>query len=136
MTPPQIARAVVEGVTMGLAYGFKRLLDLGVKPTELRLTGGGSKSAVWRKIVADVFGYPTVALKVAEGAALGAAIHAAWTYSQVKGKPIALERLVRNAVKIDKRSRAEPRRENQSIYAELRARQADLTKKLATGGYL
>jgi xylulokinase len=136
MTSPQIARAVVEGVTMGLGYGFKRLLDLGVKPTELRLTGGGSKSAVWRKIVADVFGYPTVALKVAEGAALGAAIHAAWTYSQVKGKPIALDRLVGNAVKIDKKSRAEPRRENQSIYAELRARQADLTKKLATGGYL
>jgi xylulokinase len=80
MHPAQIARAVVEGVTMGLAYGLKRLLDLGVEPSELRLIGGGSKSAVWRKIVADVFGYPTVTLKIAEGAALGAAIHAAWTY--------------------------------------------------------
>lgn len=70
---------------MGLAYGMKRMVDLGIIPTELRVIGGGSKSAVWRQIVADVFGYPTVALKVAEGAALGAAIQAAWTYCQVKG---------------------------------------------------
>jgi xylulokinase len=136
MTPPYLARAVVEGVTMGLAYGIKRMVDLGIEPTELRLTGGGSKSRIWRKMVADIFGYPTVALKVAEGAALGAAIHAAWTYGQVKGKPVALERLVRDAVKIDNKSRAEPRKENQSLYRELRARQTDLTRKLATAGYL
>jgi xylulokinase len=136
MTPAHIARAVVEGVTMGLAYGLKRFADLGIEPAELRLTGGGSNSRVWGKIVADVFGYPTVALKVAEGAALGAAVHAAWTYCQVKGKPIALDRLVRDAVKIDKKSRAEPRKENQSLYRELRARQTDLTRKLATAGYL
>ena len=133
---PEIARAVVEGVTMGLAYGMKRMVDLGIIPTELRVTGGGSKSAVWRQIVADVFGYPTVALKVAEGAALGAAIQAAWTYCQVKGKPIALDKLVHSVVKIDKKSRAEPRKENQSLYQELRGRQIDLTRKLATSGYL
>lgn len=136
MTAAHIARAVVEGVTMGLAYGIKRMVDLGIEPTELRLTGGGSKSSIWRRLVADVFGYPTVALKVAEGAALGAAIHAGWTYCQVKGKPIALERLVRSSVKIDKKTRTEPRRENQSLYRDLRARQTDLTKKLATAGYL
>jgi xylulokinase len=136
MTPAHIARAVVEGVTMGLAYGLRRIADLGIEPAELRLTGGGSNSRVWRKIIADVFGYPTVALKIAEGAALGAAIHAAWTYCQVKGKPIALERLVRDAVKIDKKSRAEPGKENRSFYRELRARQTDLTKKLAASGYL
>lgn len=136
MNAPEIARAVVEGVTMGLAYGMKRIADLGIRPTELRITGGGSKSAVWRKIVADIFGYPVIALKVAEAAALGAAIQAAWTYCQVKGKPMALEELVRDAVKIDKKSRAEPRKENQSLYAELRVRQTDLTRKLAAGGYL
>jgi xylulokinase len=115
---------------------MKRMVDLGIVPTELRVTGGGSKSAVWRQIVADVFGYPTVALKVAEGAALGAAIQAAWTYCQVKGKPIALDKLVHSVVKIDKKSRAEPRKENQSFYQELRSRQIDLTRKLATSGYL
>jgi xylulokinase len=86
--------------------------------------------------VADIFGYPVVALKVSEGAALGAAIQAGWTYCQVKGKPLALDELVSDAVKVDKKGRAEPRKENQTLYSELRARQTDLTRKLAASGYL
>jgi xylulokinase len=136
MTPAHIARAVVEGVTMGLAYSVKRLVDLGIEPAEVRLTGGGSHSRVWARIVADIFGYSAVSLRVSEGAALGAAIHAAWTYCQVKGKPIALDILVRDAVKIDRKSRVEPRKENQSLYHELRTRQLDFTRTLATAGYL
>jgi xylulokinase len=136
MSAAEIARAIVEGITTGLARALKRIVDLGVAPKELRVTGGGSKSAVWRQIVSDCFGCPVVALKVSEGAALGAAIQAAWTYCQVKGKPIALEELVKDAVKIDRKTRVEPNREIQNLYAELQARQADLTRKLATGGYL
>ena len=136
MHPPEIARAVVEGVTMALAYAMKRIADLGIEPAELRLTGGGSKSRVWRKIVADVFGYPAVAMKVSEAAALGAAIHAAWAYCQVKGNPVGLDKMVRDAVKLDKKSRVEPAKENQGLYAELRAKQTDLTRRLATSGYL
>ena len=37
-----IARAAVEGATLGLAYGLKRFKDLGMNPTEIRLIGGGS----------------------------------------------------------------------------------------------
>jgi xylulokinase len=136
MNAPEVARAIVEGITMGLAPALKRIIDLGIAPRELRLTGGGSKSAVWRRIVADAFGCPVVALKVSEGAALGAAIHAAWTYCQVKGKPVALDELVKDAVKIEKKTRVAPTREIQELYAELQTRQADLTRKLTTGGYL
>jgi xylulokinase len=121
---------------MGLAYGMKRLLDLGIEPAEVRLTGGGSRSAVWRRIATDIFGYPTIALKIAEAAAFGAAIHAAWSYSLVKGKPVSLENLVRDAVKTDRKTRLEPRRETASFYAELRLRQSDLTRKLSSSGYL
>ncbi len=64
MTPAHIARAVTEGVTLGLAYGLKRFRQLGVKPKEIRLTGGGSNSQFWRQICADVFGVPTVCLQV------------------------------------------------------------------------
>ena len=74
LTPGHIARAVMEGVTLGLAYGLERLRSLGIAPTEIRLTGGGSRSAIWRQVCADLFATPVVTLESAEGAALGAAI--------------------------------------------------------------
>ena len=85
-----------------------------IVPTEIRLTGGGSKSAVWRQIAADVLGFPTVrCYEVTEGAALGAAIHAAWTYCQVKGKPVSLEKLVDDLVVLDKKNaRRAPQRKH------------------------
>ncbi len=136
MKPDFMARAVVEGVMLGLAYGLRRFKEVGIVPTEIRLTGGGSKSAVWRQIAADVLGFPTVALKVTEGAALGAAIHAAWTYCQVKGKPVSLEKLVDDLVVLDKKTRVEPNKESITFYREQLLKQIDLTKKLKTGGYL
>jgi xylulokinase len=136
MNASEISRAMVEGITMGLARALKRLVDLGVAPKDLRVTGGGSKSVVWRQIVADVFGCPVVGMKVSEGAALGAAVQAAWTYCQVKGKPVALEELASDAVKADKKTRVEPNKETQELYAELQSRHVDLTRKLAVGGYL
>jgi len=74
--PTLMARAVMEGVTHGLAYGLQRMKELGIVPAEIRLTGGGSKSAVWRQICANIFDCPVVTLVEAEGAALGAAIQA------------------------------------------------------------
>lgn len=76
ITPAHIARAAMEGVTLGMAYGLRRMESLGLKPSEIRLTGGGSQSPAWRQILADVFGYPVVTMESAEGAALGAAIQA------------------------------------------------------------
>ena len=71
-----LARAAMEGVTMGMNYGLRRLATLGVKAKEIRLTGGGAKSAVWRQIMADVFGVPVVGMVEDEGAALGGALQA------------------------------------------------------------
>ena len=76
MTPAHLARATMEGVTLGLAYGLQRMRTLGISPTEIRLTGGGSKSTIWRQICADVFRCRVVTLAESEGAALGAAIQA------------------------------------------------------------
>jgi xylulokinase len=76
LTPAHMARAAMEGVTLGMAYGLRRMEFLGLKPSEIRLTGGGSKSPAWRQILADIFGYPVVTMQSAEGAALGAAIQA------------------------------------------------------------
>jgi xylulokinase len=71
-----MARAAMEGVTLGMAYGLRRMEALGLKISEIRLTGGGSNSPVWRQMLADIFGHPVVTMQCAEGAALGAAIQA------------------------------------------------------------
>jgi hypothetical protein len=47
-----------------------------------------------------------------------------------------LAKIVKSAGKTDRKTRAEPRKENETIYAELRGLHADLTQKLASGGYL
>lgn len=102
-TPAHIARAVMEGVTLGMAYGLRRMEKLGVTPDAIRLTGGGSKSAVWRRICADVFGYPLVTLKSSEGCALGAAIQA---LSTAAGKPVA--DFASRLVQVDEEAGLEP----------------------------
>ena len=75
-TPAHLARAAMEGATLGMAYGLRRMEALGLKPLEIRLTGGGSKSEVWRRVAADIFGCPVVTMQSSEGAGLGAAIQA------------------------------------------------------------
>ena len=102
-TPAHVARAVMEGVTLGMAYGLRRMEQLGVKPDVIRLTGGGSNSPVWRQICADVFGYPVVALRSAEGAALGAAIQALATAQESD-----VEKLSARLAPVDESSRLAP----------------------------
>ncbi len=77
-TRAHLTRAVLEGVAFGLRDGLELMRAAGVPlPGELRVSGGGSKSPLWRQVVADVLGVPLVATATAEGAAYGAAVLAA-----------------------------------------------------------
>lgn len=68
-------RAVLEGVAFGLKDNLALLRDAGVPaPTELRISGGGGRSALWQQILADVLNVPLVAPQTTEGAAYGAAL--------------------------------------------------------------
>ncbi len=136
MTPGNYARATMEGVTLGLAYGLGRFRSLGVRPTEIRLTGGGSQSKVWRQICADVFNVPVVGLGSAEGAALGAAIQAAWTAQAMQGKAGRLRELVAQVVRPDEATRATPQAANKALYHDLLLKQTDMTRRLHAGNYL
>jgi len=73
-----LCRAVLEGHVMNLYEGF---VKLPVKAAEIRLTGGMSKSRVWREAIANIFNCEVVPV-LGEGAALGAALHAAWSWSE------------------------------------------------------
>jgi len=136
MAPSHVARATMEGVTLGLAYGLNRFRELGIQPTEIRLTGGGSKSAVWRQIAADIFGVPTIGLESAEGAALGAAIQSGYACLIAEGKQATFRELCGRIVKLDESTRAKPNADHRELYATLLTRQGDLTRRLHTAGYL
>src|SRR4029453_12807590 len=64
---PHFARAAMEGTTLGLDYGLGRLRELGIKPVEIRATGGGSRSPVPRRIMAGLFTPPRLCGRRREG---------------------------------------------------------------------
>jgi len=73
-----LTRAVMEGVAFGLRDGLDLMVDAGVPaPSEIRASGGGIASPVWRQILADVLGAEIATVRTTEGAAYGAAMLAA-----------------------------------------------------------
>jgi xylulokinase len=69
-------RAVLEGVAFAFRHHVDVLRELGVGAERVNLTGGGSGSALWRQIIADVLALPVVRRDHRSGAALGAAFAA------------------------------------------------------------
>jgi len=69
-----MARAVLEGVAFAMRDSLEIIRELGVPVNEIRATGGGGRSAFWRKILADTGRAPMVTINVDEGASYGAAI--------------------------------------------------------------
>jgi xylulokinase len=132
MTPAHLARATMEGVTLGLAYGLQRMRTLGISPTEIRLTGGGSRSAVWRQICADVFGCRVVTLVESEGAALGAAIQALASIQTEKTVNAWSQELVR----VNAEETTDPQPHASFDYAAALKKMVSLTGTLAGNGFL
>lgn len=73
-TKGHLIRALLEGVTFGLRDSLELIAELGVPVQQVRASGGGARSALWRQIQADVFGTELVTVNVTEGAAFGAAL--------------------------------------------------------------
>ncbi len=70
-TPQMMFRAVLEGTAFALAHNVEIGKQSGIKIDEIRSIGGGSKSALWNQIKADVLGLPIAILKDSSGAAVG-----------------------------------------------------------------
>ena len=74
-TKADISRAVLEGITFGLADSLALLRETNPDAaTEIRLTGGGARSPFWRQLMADVFDTPVAVTSSTEGPAFGAAL--------------------------------------------------------------
>jgi len=70
-----IIRSVLEGVAFGLRDSFELMKSAGLmKIEQVRVSGGGAKSLLWRQILADVFKAELVTVNTTEGAAYGAAL--------------------------------------------------------------
>lgn len=70
-TPAMMFRAVLEGTAFALAHNVEIGKASGIKIDEIRSIGGGSKSALWNQIKADVLGMPIAVLEDSVGAAVG-----------------------------------------------------------------
>lgn len=72
---PHLTRAVLEGVAFGLRDSFELIKSAGLASIEqVRVSGGGARSPLWRQILADVFDVELVTVNTTEGAAFGAAL--------------------------------------------------------------
>lgn len=69
-----LLRAVMEGVSYSLKDCQRIIADMGISIGRMMACGGGSRSAVWRQILADLFDCPVQTANTQEGAVLGAAI--------------------------------------------------------------
>jgi D-xylulose kinase len=123
-------RAVMEGVTLGMNYGLRRLGKLGVTASQIRATGGGAKSKLWRQIMADVFNAEVVTLTVGEGAAYGAALQALWCWRLQQGERVKIEEITDAFVTLNRTETAMPQREAVTAYRKLQELQDDLSRSL------
>ena len=73
-----MTRSVIEGVSFGLRDSFELMKEAGLAGvSQVRVTGGGARSPLWRQVLADVLGAEIVTVNTTEGAAYGAALLAA-----------------------------------------------------------
>ena len=73
----EICRSVMEGVTYSLRDTIEILREFDVQVSEVRASGGGAKSELWRQMQADIFNAAVVTTNLEEGPSAGAAIMAA-----------------------------------------------------------
>ncbi len=72
-----LVRAIMEGVTYSMRDSLEIIEALGVPVRQIRASGGGSRSPLWRQIQADCFGRKVVTINTEEGPAYGVALLAA-----------------------------------------------------------
>lgn len=121
-----VCRGVLEGHLLNLYDGFKRMP---VKPSEIRLTGGISRSVAWREAIANMFNAETVAVE-GEGAAMGAALHALWVHENERGRAVSLAEVVAPYVKLDESTRVKPNAQDAATYQTLSREFSALSARL------
>ena len=94
-TRSDMTQAVLEGVAFALRDSFEVARSLGLKIERTKICGGGAKSALWKKIIANVLNVKVDVLENEEGPAYGGAILAAVACGEFASVTEAAEKLLR-----------------------------------------
>ena len=94
-TRADMTQAVLEGVAFGIRDSFEIAKSLGIKIEKTKICGGGAKSPLWKKIMANVLGIPVQTIESEEGPGYGGAILAAVGCGEYASVEEAAEKLVK-----------------------------------------
>jgi xylulokinase len=126
-TRGSMIRAILEGVCFALRHNVEHAYEAGIRVTELRSVGGGTRSDLWNQIKADVLGIPILLPETSVGAPFGDAVLA--------GRGVGIyddvEESLASMVSI--KARYEPREECRGIYDTLYALYRRLYEDLKVG---
>lgn len=107
-----LIRSVMEGVAFSLKDCFAIIREQGLRLDQMRATGGGAQSSLWRQIIADVLGIELVVTSASEGPAFGAALLAGVAGGVYPTVQAACDQTIRVA------QRTEPNPANAAVYAQ------------------
>lgn len=94
-TKRDMLRSIMEGVAYSLCNCLDIIKEMGIGINEVRASGGGGKSSLWRQIQADLYGTSVYTVNSTEGPALGVAILAGVGAGLYKSVPEACDAIIK-----------------------------------------
>jgi xylulokinase len=93
---PHMIRSVLEGATFAMRDSLELIREMGVAIEQVRVSGGGARNALWRKIQADIYGCDVHTLNSSEGPAFGVALLAQVGTGGFESVPEACDATIRS----------------------------------------
>lgn len=127
-----LARSVMEGVGFSLRESLEIIQALDVPVKEIRLSGGGAKSELWKQILADSFGQKVCTINAEQGPAFGVALLAAVGNGEFKNIEEACKATISVVEKVAPRKPAQKKYDAafpvyQRLYQSLKDRFVDIS---------
>ncbi len=104
-----LIRSVLEGVTYAMRDSLELIREMGVDLAQIRVSGGGARSGLWRQMQADIYGQDVCTINTHEGPALGVAILAQVGAGHYATVPEACDRMIQvvDRTPVDPKARAQ-----------------------------